>query len=136
MGWRRSAVLGALPALAVTASALRPPIRPPFVATDVQAMSKMASPVTGKPYGLAAVCRAWRIARSGGYRQRTPSSDPTALCRDGRSGHEQDGFAGNRQTLWAGGGLPCLAHCPLWRLPPAHSVLRSDRPLSRRSFRP
>jgi transposase InsO family protein len=28
-------------------------------------MSKMASPVTGKPYGLAAVCRAWRIARSG-----------------------------------------------------------------------
>src|SRR5690349_3190873 len=48
---------------------------------------------------------------------------PTALCRDGRSGHEQDGFAGNRQTLWAGGGLPCLAHCPLWRLPPAHSVL-------------
>ena len=39
-------------------------------------MSKMASPVTGKPYGLAAVCRAWRIARSGVYRQRTPSSAP------------------------------------------------------------
>jgi putative transposase len=39
-------------------------------------MSKMASPVTGKPYGLAAVCRAWRIARSGIYRHRTPSSAP------------------------------------------------------------
>ena len=37
-------------------------------------MSKAASPVTGKPYGLAAVCRAWRIARSGVYRHRTPPS--------------------------------------------------------------
>ncbi len=37
-------------------------------------MSKVASPVTGKPYGLAAVCRAWRIARSGIYRHRTPPS--------------------------------------------------------------
>ena len=37
-------------------------------------MSKVASPVTGKPYGLAAVCRAWRIARSGIYRHRMPPS--------------------------------------------------------------
>src|SRR5690348_2738483 len=37
-------------------------------------MSKVASLVTGKPYGLAAVCRAWRIARSGIYRHRTPPS--------------------------------------------------------------
>ena len=34
-------------------------------------MSKVASLVTGKPYGLAAVCRAWHIARSGIYRHRT-----------------------------------------------------------------
>ena len=39
-------------------------------------MSKVTSPVTGKPYGLAAVCRAWRIARSGVYRHRTPPSSP------------------------------------------------------------
>ena len=51
-------------------------VQPPFVATDVQAMSKANSPVTGKPYGLAAVCRAWRIARSGVYRHRTPSPPP------------------------------------------------------------
>ena len=37
-------------------------------------MSKVASLVTGKPYGLAAVCRAWHIARSGIYRHRTPPS--------------------------------------------------------------
>ena len=31
-------------------------------------MSRAISPVTGKPYGLAAVCRGWRLARSGVYR--------------------------------------------------------------------
>src|SRR3954463_13294475 len=31
-------------------------------------MSRTISPVTGKPYGLAAVCRVWRLARSGMYR--------------------------------------------------------------------
>jgi hypothetical protein len=31
-------------------------------------MSRVISPVTGKPYGLAAVCRAWRLARSCVYR--------------------------------------------------------------------
>ena len=29
-------------------------------------MSRVISPVTGKPYGLAAVCRAWRLARKRG----------------------------------------------------------------------
>ena len=31
-------------------------------------MSRAVSPVSGKPYGLAAVCRVWRLARSGVYR--------------------------------------------------------------------
>ena len=31
-------------------------------------MSRALSPVTGKPYGLAAVCRVWQVARSGIYR--------------------------------------------------------------------
>jgi transposase InsO family protein len=35
-------------------------------------MSRTVSPVSGKPYGLAAVCRAWRVARSGVYRHRSP----------------------------------------------------------------
>ena len=35
-------------------------------------MSAVASPVTGRPYGLAAVCRAWRVARSGVYRHHAP----------------------------------------------------------------
>jgi putative transposase len=40
-------------------------------------MSRVVSPVSGKPYGLAAVCRVWRLARSGVYRHRTqPAATP------------------------------------------------------------
>jgi len=35
-------------------------------------MSGAVSPVSGKPYGLAAVCRAWAISRAGVYRRRLP----------------------------------------------------------------
>jgi putative transposase len=36
-------------------------------------MSRAVSPASGRPYGLAAVCRAWRLARSGVYRRRAPA---------------------------------------------------------------
>jgi putative transposase len=40
-------------------------------------MSRALSPVSGKPYGLAAVCRVWRLARSGVYRHlSTPAASP------------------------------------------------------------
>src|SRR5918995_5182600 len=42
--------------------------RPPFCPRQAQAMSRVISPVTGKPYGLAAVCRVWQLARSCVYR--------------------------------------------------------------------
>src|SRR4051794_40248085 len=35
-------------------------------------MSRVISPVTGKSYGLAAVCRVWRLARSCVYRLLSP----------------------------------------------------------------
>jgi putative transposase len=35
-------------------------------------MSRTVSPVSGRPYGLAVVCRAWRLARSTVYRHRKP----------------------------------------------------------------
>lgn len=37
-------------------------------------MSRSVSPISGRSYGLAAVCRAWRLARSGVYRHRTPAA--------------------------------------------------------------
>jgi putative transposase len=52
-------------------------------------MSGVISPVTGKPYGLAAVCRAWRVARSGVYRHLS-TSPPMAVQRRGPLGAMSD----------------------------------------------
>jgi putative transposase len=50
-------------------------------------MSRVISPVTGKPYGLAAVCRVWWLARSGVYRH---PSTPLAPLRRGPLGAMSD----------------------------------------------
>ncbi len=50
-------------------------------------MSRVISPVTGKPYGLAAVCRVWRLARSCVYRL---SASPTTAQRRGPLGAMSD----------------------------------------------
>src|SRR3954451_24361450 len=42
-------------------------------------MSRVISPVTGKPYGLAAVCLAWRVALAGVYRP--PSASPSMAAQ-------------------------------------------------------
>jgi putative transposase len=52
-------------------------------------MSAVASPVSGKPYGLAVVCRVWRLARSGVYRHQAPPAD-TPLRRRGPVGAMSD----------------------------------------------
>ena len=36
-------------------------------------MSRTVSPSSGKPYGVAAVCRAWQVARATVYRHRAPA---------------------------------------------------------------
>ena len=52
-------------------------------------MSRTVSPVSGGPYGLAAVCRVWRLARSGVYRHRAPPS-PAPPRRPGPVGPMPD----------------------------------------------
>jgi transposase InsO family protein len=52
-------------------------------------MSRLISPVTGKPYGLAAVCRVWQLARSGVYRHLS-ASPPMAVQRHGPLGSMSD----------------------------------------------
>ena len=47
-------------------------------------MSRVLSPVTGKPYGLAAVCRVWQLARSGVYRHLSTAPPPLAQRRGPR----------------------------------------------------
>jgi transposase InsO family protein len=44
-------------------------------------MSRTVSPVSGKLYGLAVVCRVWRLARSGIYRHRAPQPTSPAQRR-------------------------------------------------------
>ncbi len=39
-------------------------------------MSRTLSPVSGKPYGLALVCRIWRVPRATVYRHRVPQPAP------------------------------------------------------------
>jgi len=53
-------------------------------------MSRTASLVSGRPYGLAVVCRVWRLARSGVYRHRAPAA-PGPRCRPGSVGPLPDG---------------------------------------------
>jgi putative transposase len=38
-------------------------------------MSRALSPSSRKPYGLARVCRVWRVARASVYRHRQPQPD-------------------------------------------------------------
>ena len=52
-------------------------------------MSRATSPVSGKLYGLATVCRVWRLARSGVYRHQAPPSD-TPPARRGPRGPMSD----------------------------------------------
>ena len=53
-------------------------------------MSRTVSPVSGRVYGLAAVCRAWRLARSTGYRHRDPAPPVARRRRPGPIGPMPD----------------------------------------------
>lgn len=52
-------------------------------------MSQVVSPGNGRPYGLAAVCRVWRIGRSGVYRRQAPGPE-TPPRRRGPTGAMSD----------------------------------------------
>jgi len=53
-------------------------------------MSAVDSPTNGKPYGLTAVCRVWRIARSGVYHHRAPPPETPPGRRRGPIGAMTD----------------------------------------------
>ena len=58
--------------------------RPPFSPEEVEAMSRALSPSSGQPYGLARVCRIWRVARASVYRHRNRSRTGSAAARPDR----------------------------------------------------
>jgi putative transposase len=77
-------------------------------------MSQAVSPVSGKRYGLAAVCRAWRLARSTAYRQRRPAP-PTAPRRPGPAGPLPDaGLADAIRAVLAASPFHGEGHRKVW----------------------
>src|SRR5438477_12377946 len=76
-------------------------------------MSRTISLVTGKPYGLALVCRVWRLARSGVYRHQSVPPAPQrrgpigAMSDDALTAAIQDVLAASRfhgeghRKVWA-----------------------------------
>src|SRR4051794_12070079 len=66
----------------------RPGGEPPFGPPEVAAMSRTVSPSSGRPYGLARVCRVWRAARATVYRHL--SSRPKPPRRPGPVGPMPD----------------------------------------------
>src|SRR5215211_6928537 len=61
----------------------------PFGPPEVAAMSRTLSPSSGRPYGLARVCRVWRTSRASVYRHLS-SSRPTPPRRPGPVGPMPD----------------------------------------------
>ncbi len=95
-------------------------------------MSRSPSPSTGKPYGLALVCRVWRVARSTVYRHRAPARQ-TPPRRPGPVGPMPDAalLEAIRGVL-AAGPFHGEGHRKVWaRL--RHAGLRTSR---RRVLRP
>src|SRR5215211_6318427 len=63
--------------------------QPPFGPPEVAAMSRTVSPSSGRPYGLARVCRVWRASRATIYRHLS-SSRPEPPRRPGPVGPMPD----------------------------------------------
>jgi hypothetical protein len=57
----------------LTEDGLARTLRSNLTLIEAQAMSQIVSPVSGRRYGLATVCRVWRMARSGVYRHLAPA---------------------------------------------------------------
>jgi hypothetical protein len=82
-------------------------------------MSRTVSPVSGKPFGLALVCRIWRVPRATVYRHRVPELEPlqrpgpvgplpdAALLEQIRAVLAASPFHGEgHRKVWAGCGSP------------------------------
>ena len=90
-------------------------------------MRAATSPSSGKPYGLALVCRVWRVARAKVYRHRVPA-DPGSRRRPGPVGPMPDvGLLERIRGVLAASPFHGEGHRKVW----AEEVQGSDEPKAR-----
>jgi transposase InsO family protein len=77
-------------------------------------MSRALSPVTGNPYGLAAVCRVWRLARSGLYRHLCASQPPPAQRRGPRGAMSDEALTAAIRGVLAASPFHGEGHRKVW----------------------
>jgi putative transposase len=77
-------------------------------------MSSATSPVSGKRYGLAAVCRVWRLARSGIYRQQSPPSATPARRRGPLGAMSDDALTAAIRGVLAASPFHGEGHRKIW----------------------
>jgi putative transposase len=77
-------------------------------------MSGAASPVSGKPYGLAAVCRVWRLARSGVYRHQSPLPVTTSRRRGPMGPMSDDDLTAAIRAMLAASPFHGEGHRKVW----------------------
>lgn len=77
-------------------------------------MSLVTSPVTGKPYGLAVVCRVWRLARSSVYRRQAPPPDTPAQRRGPMGPMSDDALTTEIRTVLAASPFHGEGHRKVW----------------------
>ncbi len=77
-------------------------------------MSGAVSPVSGKSYGLAAVCRVWRLARSGVYRHQAPPSDTPPQRRGPMGSISDDALTTEFRTVLAASPFRGEGHRKVW----------------------
>jgi HTH-like domain len=89
-------------------------------------MSQVVSPVNGRPYGLAAVCRAWRIGRSGVYRRQAPAREAPPRRRGPTGAMSDDALTVEIRAVLAASRFHGEGHRKVWaRL--RHAGARTSR---------
>lgn len=90
-------------------------------------MSRRVSPVSGKPYGLAVICRVWRIARSGIYRHRAPQPASPSQRRGPVGALSDEALIAAIRAVIAASPFHGEGHRKIWaRL--RHRGIRTSRP--------
>ena len=99
-------------------------------------MSRATSPASGRPYGLAAVCRVWRLARSGVYRHLAPPPDTTPKRRGPTGAMSDDDLTAAIRAVLAASPFHGQGHRKVWarlRCAGTRTSLRRDLRLMRQN---